>query len=371
MRPSWTRKFEIRLISTFLTDIQRQKVWSAMPPLIITRDTVTVRLQSERLNLVRHSGTGSEELEQISVPLYDIERVIICGNPIITIPVLHKLMRLNIPVAFLSASGRWLGAIDSGSPTNAARRIRQYELFSNECIRVFVSSRLIYAKIRNSRRVLQRLSAARKESDSPKQREIAALLRNSCIQARRSTSSLDVIRGVEGMAAAGYFKRLADFFPPELPFIERSRQPPLNAANSILSWSYAIVLSEIEACLRSHGLDTGIGFLHTLGHSTPSLALDLLEPLRAPLCDMLSLHLLNHKILRPEHFRFCSEDGGTYLNDDGKKPFFTAYEQAMTRKFTLRPGDSHVDFRQIIARQVCSVIKILEGENDVEFFIMP
>ena len=173
------------------------------------------------------------------------------------------------------------------------------------------------------------------------------------------------------MAAACYFRRLGDFFPPELPFVERSRQPPLNAANSILSWSYTIVLGEIETGLRSHGLDVGIGFLHTLEHSMPSLALDLLEPLRAPLCDMLSLHLLNHKILRLEHFRFDSGDGGTYLNDDGKKLFFTAYEQTMTRKFSLNPGGAHTDFRQIIDRQVCSVIRILEGEDDVEFFHMP
>jgi CRISPR-associated protein Cas1 len=332
---------------------------------------VSVRLQSERLELIRHSETGTENLEHVSVPLFDIERVIICGRPIVTLPVLHKLMHLKIPVIFLTSYGRWLGAIDSGNQTNSARRIRQYEMFSDERMRNTAAARLIYAKIRNSRRVLQRLSAARGESNSPVQQEAAAFLRRSCVEARRGVLSLDTLRGVEGMAAACYFKRLADFFPVELPFVERSRRPPLNAANSILSWSYSIVLGEIEACLRSHGLDTGIGFLHTVEHSMPSLALDLLEPLRAPLCDMLSLHLFNHKILRAEHFRFCTDDGGTYLNDDGKKPFFMAYEQTMTRKFTLKPGEAHVDFRRVIDYQVCSVIRILEGDKNVEFFIMP
>ena len=342
-----------------------------MPSLVITRDTISVRLQSDRLELIRHAETDMERPVRLEVPLHDLERVVICGRPIVTLPVLHKLMDRHIPVTFLSSRGRWLGAIDSGNQTHAARRIRQYRLFESESVRNAAASRLIYAKIRNSRRVLQRLSAARHESDSPKQREAAAFLRRSCTEVRRIRPAGDVLRGMEGMAAACYFRRLGDFFPPELPFVERSRQPPLNAANAILSWSYTIVLSEIETCLRLHGLETGIGFLHTVAYSMPSLALDLLEPLRAPLCDMLSLHLLNHRILRAEHFRFDAEDGGTYLTDDGKKLFFTAYEQTMARKFSLKSGGEHTDFRQVIERQVGAVIRILEGGEDVEFFHMP
>jgi CRISPR-associated protein Cas1 len=342
-----------------------------MPSLVISRDTVSVRLESERLELIRHADHDSEILDRVSVPLYDIERVVICGRPIVTLPVLHKLMHLHIPITFVTSHGRWLGAIDSGNQTNAARRIRQYQLFNEEDTRNMAATRLIYAKIRNSRRVLQRLAAARHESDLPIQREVSAFLRRVCMEIRRKKLPIDELRGMEGMAAACYFKRLADFFPPELPFVERSRQPPLNAANSILSWSYTIVLGEIESCLRIHGLEVGIGFMHTVEHSMPSLALDLLEPLRAPLCDMLTLHLLNHRILRSEHFRFNSDDGGTYLNDDGKKLFFSAYEQTMNRKFSLYSGANHTDFRQIIDRQVCIVLQILEGVNDVEFFHMP
>ena len=342
-----------------------------MPSLVITRDTVSVRLRSERLEIIRHSEADADSLDRLEVPLHDVERVVICGRPSITLPVFHRLMLLHIPVTFLTSHGRWLGAIDSGNQTNAARRIRQYRLFNADAVRNAAAIRLIYAKIRNSRRVLQRLSATRQESALAKQQEVAAFLRRSCMEIRRTHPAGDVLRGIEGMAAACYFRRLGDFFPPGFPFVERSRQPPLNAANSILSWSYAIVLGEIETCLRLHGLETGIGFLHTVEYNMPSLALDLLEPLRAPLCDMVSLHLFNHRILRPEHFRFDSLDGGTYLNDDGKKLFFAAYEQTMTRKFLLKPGGVHTDFRQIIEHQVGTVIRILEGENDVEFFHMP
>lgn len=103
----------------------------------------------------------------------------------------------------------------------------------------------------------------------------------------------------------------------------------------------------------------------------PALALDLLEPLRAPVCDMLTLHLLNHRILRPEHFHHSGPDGGTYLADTGKKLFFPAYEQTMSRKFTLRSAPARLNFRHIIDKQVCSLIKLLEDGKPVEFFLMP
>lgn len=342
-----------------------------MPSLIITADTITVRLQSEHLELVRYNKTDTRKNERITVPFHNLERVVICGCPSVTMHVFHKLMQLKIPVVFLSAHGRWLGSIESGKGINSARRILQYEMSSDIPTRNLNAARLIYAKIRNSRRVLQRLAATRKESRIPTQVVVNNSMRRFCQEIRARQPSLDTLRGIEGMAAVCYFKRLADFFPVNIPFQERSRRPPLNAANSLLSWTYAIVLGEIESCIRMHGLDPGIGFLHTVEYSMPALALDLLEPLRAPLCDMLVLHLLNHKILREEHFRFSAEDGGTYLNDGGKKPFFTAYEQTMRRKFSIKNSKTHVDFRQVIERQVVTAIKTLEGDSSEDYFIMP
>jgi CRISPR-associated protein Cas1 len=185
------------------------------------------------------------------------------------------------------------------------------------------------------------------------------------------TDNLEQLRGYEGMAAAAYFSRLSDFFPENIPFRERSRRPPGDAANSILSWTYSIVQGEIDAVIRCHGLDPCIGFLHAISHGTPSLTLDLLEPLRAPLCDLLSLHLLNHRILREEHFEFNTEDGGTYLKPEARKEFFFSYENAMIRKFTLKPGEKHVDFRKIIENSVLAVLKAIQGDSNYEFFIMP
>lgn len=342
-----------------------------VPSLIITSDTISVKLRSERLELIRRDESGSRGNEPLCVPLHELERVVICGCPAVTMPVFHKLMQRNIPVVFLTSHGRWLGGIESGRSIHSARRIRQYEIASELQARNRIAARLIDAKIRNSRRVLQRFSATRNESRIPVQLAASSSLWRFHKAVCSGVPSADSLRGLEGMAAVCYFRRLADFFPESFPFQERSRRPPRNEANCLLSWTYAVVLGEIESCVRAHGLDPGIGFLHTVEHSMPALALDLLEPLRAPLCDMLVLHLLNHRILRKEHFRSSEKDGGVYLEDSGKKIFFIAYEQTMTRKFKWNCETVRVDFRRVIEREVLSVISALEGEGSEDYFIMP
>lgn len=343
-----------------------------MPSLVITMDTVSVRLESQHLELVKHAESGeANDFVRVRVPLYDIERVVIVGRPIITMPVLQKFMYTGIPVYFQTSHGRWIGGLYSDNNMNAERRIRQYELARDEKLKLNIASRIVAAKIRNSRRVLQRLAANREQSNLPAQNRACEIMNNLYSDVLETPDSLDKIRGYEGMAAATYFSRLGDFFPPELPFVERSRRPPKNAANALLSWTYSILQGEIDAAVRSHGLDPCIGFLHTIEHGTPSLTLDLMEPLRAPLCDMLVMHLLNHKIMQPEHFEFLSEDGGTYLKPDSRKAFFMPYENTMTRKFTVKPGEPHTDFRRVIDDSVIAILHAMEGRDDYAFFDMP
>ena len=125
------------------------------------------------------------------------------------------------------------------------------------------------------------------------------------------------------MAAVKYFQRLSAFFPAEIPFTQRTRRPPKDAANALLSWTYTIVRSEVDVALRTQGLDPALGWLHELSSGRPALSLDLLEPLRAPVCDLLTLNLLNHKTLQAEHSRTDLDNGGTYLTEAGRKKFLS------------------------------------------------
>ena len=123
--------------------------------------------------------------------------------------------------------------------------------------------------------------------------------------------------------------------------------------------------------MRGHGLDACLGFLHGIQHGTPSLSLDLLEPLRGPVCDLLVLNLLNHRVLTEANFRFDSASGGFYLKEESRKTFFSSYEATMTRQFIPAKGQPHTDFRRIIESSVTGLLRAMEGDELPEFFLMP
>lgn len=342
-----------------------------MTTLAITRNSLSVQLEQHHLKVVNHELTEDDVNRCHFVPLHDVERVVISGCPAVSIPVLHELMRRGIPVTFLSANHRWMGALTSDNLANAKRRIAQYKVAENDDERLIVASELVHCKIRNCRRVLQRLSAARKESILPKQLEATQTLAELARKVSLVPESLESLRGYEGLSAAVYFSRLSDFFPADMPFESRSKHPPLNAANALMSWTYSVVIGEIVSAIKAHGLDPFLGYLHEISYNMPALAYDLIEPLRAPLCDMLVMHLLNHRILRPEHFECREDEDGIYLNDIGKRIFFPPYEATMEREFSMPHEECHCTFRKVIEDQVLAVVGILESNSHYEFFNMP
>ncbi len=342
-----------------------------MPTLVISQNCVNVSIHSRHLEMSKPEETDLfNRVNRIKVPLVDVDRVIICGRPAVTIPVLQRLMKEGIPTFFTTSHGRWIGSLSPDNNMNAERRIRQYELAKNNQFAINIARKLVFAKLRNSRRVLQRLAANRKISHHRSHVEAVEQIKHLANEAL-NTNSLDELRGYEGMGAAIYFGQMHNYFPDNVPFTNRSRRPPKDAANALLSWTYAIVQGEIDCVIRSHGLDSCIGFLHAVSHGTPALTLDLLEPLRAPCCDMTVLNILNHRHLTEEDFEYRDDDGGTYLKPEARKEFFQTYELAMTRKFTPFGGGSHVDFREVIRQQVFSVLKAMESDRDFDFFFMP
>ncbi len=344
-----------------------------MPSLVLTSDCLSLRLESRRIDVVRRNPNSPDDPPvRTQVPFHDLDRVVVIGRPAVTLPVLTELMDNGIPTFFLTAKGRWRGAIAPDRNLNAARRVRQYEMATDPDFCLRVARRLVEAKLRNCRRVLQRLAANRELSDTVEHESICNELKH-LVQRAGNAGTADELRGVEGLAAARYFRRIGQFFPREVPFRERTRRPPRDAANALLSWTYTILLGEVEGAVRAHGLDAGLGVLHSDALNAPSLALDLLEPLRPAVADLLVLGILNHGILKPEHFEVHSDDGGTYLTEAARKPFFVAYEQAMTRRFSPARGEPHTDLRHAIDDQVCTYLAALERgkSDDIVFFHLP
>jgi CRISPR-associated protein Cas1 len=327
------------------------------------------RIDNRGLEVIKKSVTENKKWT-MRVPLWDLDHVVVVGRPYVTTNVFTKLAWEGIPVMFVTTSGRWLGGLYPNKNGHALRRIRQYQLHNNSSFSLTIAKRLVGTKIRNSRRVLQRLSSNRSESHLQEQMVISNRLNHLVDQCQQS-ENLDQLRGYEGVATAVYFKRLGDFFPEDIPFISRSRRPPKDEANAILSFSYTVLLGEIDAAVRCSGLDPCIGYLHEISYGRPSLSLDLLEPFRAPVCDLLVLQILNHRILKKEDFEINKSDGGTYMRKEARKEFFIEYERAMNRYFTAIKGGAHTNFRQLIQEAVRAVLAAQESRDDLPFFEMP
>lgn len=334
-----------------------------MATLVLNNDSISVGLESDHLIIRQHNIAGDFQ----TLPIKDIERVVVVGKPAITFPVLARLMDRHIPCSFLSKGERLRGSLDTGSYRNVARRMLQYDQFRQSDSCRSLARGCIEAKLRNARRVLQRLCANR-SVQLPKDDEHWHGLEESLGELRQA-GEIDAIRGIEGIGSFHYFRFLSQFFPMEMPFAVRSRQPPLDEANAVLSFCYTVLMNEVLAAVRLHSLDPGLGFLHQDKLSSPSLALDLMEPFRPAFADLLTVNLLSHSRLNAERdFEKDAGSGGVYLRREARGRVLMACEQALSRRFIPSGRLEHTTMRLAIDAQVVGLVRYLEQKTPVEWF---
>jgi CRISPR-associated protein Cas1 len=312
---------------------------------------------SERLRVEIPAHNGAEEPVTRDVPLAEIEQLILHETVHLTIPALAELLRREVPVIITSGGERVLGLCLPPAPHSVAR-LEHYRRCQDTTFALALAINWVEAKILNSRRVLQRLATNRAEI------EITACLLalGHLAEQSRAAGSLDTLLGIEGTAAGRYFENYGSFYPDDIPFERRSRRPPHNAPNAVLSYAYTLLAAEVEARLHTVGLDPALGFLHQPTDRRPSLALDVIEPFRAPIADAMALDLFSHGTLNAtSHFE--PRNGGIYLNAEGRRRFFVAYERRLEREFTSEQTGGRTSLRRELHRQCLAVKKaILEGE---------
>jgi len=229
---------------------------------------------------------------------------------------------------------------------NAPLRLKQYECALNPQFGFDVARRMVRAKITNSMRVILRYGRNHPEADF--QAELRDLERALLSVPRAET--LDGLRGVEGHAAAVYFSTYGQMFRGPLRFTKRSRRPPLDPVNAVLSFGYTLLTTEGIGVVAAVGFDPYIGFFHGLDYGRCSLALDLIEEFRAATIDRLALSLFNNQVLSHEDFQKL-ETGGVWLAEDGKKRFLGEYDRMMSRQFISRHTGHRTTLRRLMLGQ--------------------
>lgn len=337
-----------------------------MPAMYLTTPGTRVHIVSQRLRVEVPPGEDPKDSpgEIREIPFMDIEEIVFTEHVAFTIPALAECMRRDIPVVLTTHGDRILGLCLPPAPDSAAR-LAQYRKSGDPAFRLALAASCVEAKIVNSRRVLQRLAGNRVETHVG---ECLARLADLAVRCK-AAGTLDVLRGCEGMAAGLYFSSYSRFFPESCPFEHRSRRPPLNPPNAVLSYAYTLMTAEMECALHAAGLDPVVGFLHEPEDRRPSLALDLIEAFRAPVADAMALDLVSHGTLNPrDHFE--SRDGGVYMNVQGKKRFFGAYERRVTREFVSEHTGMRTTLRNEFRNQAIGVKQsIVEGRRFSPFLM--
>ncbi|MCG5234073.1 type I-C CRISPR-associated endonuclease Cas1c [Xanthobacter oligotrophicus] len=280
-----------------------------------------------------------EGVERGRAPLHMIEGVVTFGRPGASPALLAACAEAGITVSHLEPNGRFLARVEGRRTGNVLLRRAQYRLADDAARTVPIVRGIVAAKTANQRTVVRR--AVRDHAGTLAEDALAALRaadeRLTDI-ARRTLAAGDVaiLRGLEGEAASiyfGVFNHLVRGGEPAFAFSGRSRRPPLDRMNALLSFLYAMLGHDCRSALEAHGLDPQVGLLHADRPGRASLALDLMEELRPVLADRLALSLVNRRQLAPSDF-VMEEAGGVRLADDARRAVLVAWQER--KRDTLR-----------------------------------
>ena len=271
--------------------------------------------------------------EIFRIPVINIESIVTFGYMGAS-PGVMKLCNDNgISLTFLSPNGRFISRIQGTTKGNVLLRKKQYQLSDDESWSLHVAKLMIGGKIQNYRNILKRYT--RDYGENEKISQAIFMLENSKRQILTAQNKTILI-GYEGIASNIYFEVLPILIlnqKQDFQFHGRNRRPPKDAVNAMLSFAYTLIANDVSAALETIGLDPYVGFLHTLRPGRTSLALDMMEELRAYLGDRFVLSLINKKQITAKDFLFQG-DNGVIMTDHGKKIFISAWQNRKRETIT-------------------------------------
>jgi CRISPR-associated protein Cas1 len=291
--------------------------------LYVTNPGALVRLDHETLRV------EVEKRTVLQVPYHHLGAVVLFGRASITGEALRRCAVDGRSVTLLDEAGRFQARVVGPTSGNVLLRKAQYDAHADPERAEAIARMVVAGKLRNSRGTLLRGARDARRPEAAERLRSAAEQLAVLLERLQWTTGLDPIRGVEGQAAAVYFEAFPDLLTvptEEFAFRHRSRRPPRDRVNALLSFLYALLTSDCTAAIEGVGLDPQFGYLHALRPGRPALALDLVEELRSGVADRLVLTLINRRQIRPDDFE--ERDGGSArLTADGRKSVLAAYQK--------------------------------------------
>lgn len=293
------------------------------------------------------------------IPKETLEAVALFGNVTMTIACTRECLIRGIPVSYFSMSGSYFGRLHSTSHMNIIRQKKQIALSEDKRFRLEFTKKILKAKIHNQIVMLRRYT---RNSQVNLKEIILAMQRYE--QKIPVCTSIEQAMGYEGAASRYYFSGLSRLVPETFHFSGRSRRPPKDAFNSMLSLGYTLLMYEIYGEVENNGLNVYAGFMHADQERHPTLASDLMEEWRAVLIDSTVMSLVVGKEISIQSFWRDEEKAGIFLDKDGLRIFLNKYEKKMRQDIQyLSEIEGRISYRRAIWEQIHSLVKVIEKKD--------
>ncbi len=291
--------------------------------LYVQAQGAVLHLESDTVRVVVEKET------KLRVPLLRLGGIVVFGQVTVTPFLVHRCAMDGRSLVWLDRNGHFRARVEGPTRGNVLLRRAQHLALDDAARTLNLARQFVAAKIQNSRQVVMR--AAREIADPPGARALSAVANHLALILARlpSIQDLNELRGAEGEAARAYFEVFGHMVRGDSESFAidgRTRRPPRDPTNCILSFLYALVRSECASALEGVGLDPQVGYLHALRPGRPALALDLMEEFRPVLADRLALTLVNRQQVKESDFE-TMPDGAVRMTDDGRRTVITAYQK--------------------------------------------
>jgi CRISPR-associated protein Cas1 len=302
-------------------------------------------------------------------PLHNLEGIVCFGRVGCSPALLGACADKGVAVSLFTEYGRFLASVRGFSHGNVLVRRQQYRLADEPATALEVARRIVLAKVANSRSVLLR---AVRDADGACERvailERSALRLAASVHELRGAATLDAVRGLEGEAATHYFSAFdsllsASTVPEAFRFTGRSRRPPLDPINALLSFLYTLLVHDVRSACEGVGLDSCVGFLHADRPGKPSLALDLMEELRAYVADRLAFSLINRRQITPDGFHRL-DNGAVSMDDKTRKTVLVAYQERKRETLTHPVLNESTTVGMLPHLQALLFVRWIRGDMD-------
>ncbi|WP_160037042.1 type I-C CRISPR-associated endonuclease Cas1c [Paenibacillus sp. An7] len=330
-------------------------------------NTLFVTLPDTYLSLDGENILVKQEDEvKARYPLHNLESIYTFGYAGVSPALMGKCASQNINLTFMTQTGRFLARVIGEDRGNVVLRKEQYRISDDEMRSARLARNMIIGKLYNNKWILERATRDHALRINTERIKKVTTSLSETMNLLRSVEQLDVLRGLEGTAAVQYNSVFDDLILQQknsFYFYGRSRRPPLDKVNALLSFTYTLLSNDMKSALEAAGLDPYVGFLHRDRPGRASLALDMMEELRGVYADRFVITLINKKIVNGKGF-YVKENGAVIMDDDTRKTVIKAWQERKQEKIIHPYLKEQISWGLVPYSQALLLARHIRGDLD-------